>query len=70
MPESPKPLDYEASYRRLEEIAALLEQGSLPLEESLKLFEEGAGLAGALHKALEAAEQRVTLLRLEEDADA
>ena len=62
-------LDYEAAFRRLEEIAALLEQGSLPLEESLKLFEEGAKLAGELHKLLEAAEQRVTVLRLEGDAD-
>jgi len=67
---SEKPLDYEAAFRRLEEIAALLEQGSLPLEESLKLFEEGAALAGELHKTLEAAEQRVTLLRIGEDADA
>ena len=65
-----KELDYEAAFRRLEEIAALLEQGSLPLEESLKLFEEGAGLAAQLHKKLEAAEQRVTVLRLAEEADA
>ena len=65
-----KPLDYEAAFRRLEEIAALLEQGSLPLEESLKLFEEGAALAARLHTLLEAAEQRVTTLRLGGDADA
>jgi len=64
-----KPLDYEAAFRRLEEIAALLEQGSLPLEESLKLFEEGAALAGELHKTLEAAQQRIATLRLGEDAD-
>ena len=68
MPE--KELDYEAAFRRLEEIAALLEQGSLPLEESLKLFEEGAALAAQLHKQLEAAEQKVAALRLGEDPDA
>ena len=62
--------DYESAFKRLEEIAALLEQGSLPLEESLKIFEEGAGLAGELNKILEAAEQKITMLRLEEDADA
>ena len=69
MSDNPK-LDYEAAFRRLEEIAALLEQGSMPLEDSLKLFEEGAALAGELHKTLEAAEQRVAVLHLgEEDGD-
>jgi exodeoxyribonuclease VII small subunit len=63
-----KPLDYEAAFRRLEEIAALLEQGSLPLDESLKLFEEGAALAARLHRLLAAAEQRVTALRGDADA--
>lgn len=64
MPE--KPFDYEKSFRRLEEIAALLEEGSLPLEQSLKLFEEGAKLAGLLQKTLEAAEQKLATLRLPE----
>ena len=64
-----KALDYEAAFRRLEEIAALLEQGSLPLEESLKLFEKGASLAAQLHKLLEAAEQKVTALRLGGELD-
>jgi len=65
MPE--KPFDYEKSFRRLEEIASLLEEGSLPLEQSLKLFEEGAKLAGLLQKTLEAAEQKLSLLRLPDD---
>jgi len=64
-----KPFDYEKSFKRLEEIAALLEAGSLPLEQSLKLFEEGAGLAAQLQKTLEAAEQRLTQLRLPEGED-
>ena len=57
--------DYETAFRRLEEIASLLEQGSLPLEDSLKLFEEGTKLAARLHQTLEAAEQKLTTLRLE-----
>ena len=61
--------DYEISFRRLEEIAALLEEGSLPLEQSLKLFEEGAGLAARLQKTLEAAEQKLTTLRLQEETN-
>ncbi|MDR2686771.1 MAG: exodeoxyribonuclease VII small subunit [Oscillospiraceae bacterium] len=67
MPE--KPFDYEKSFRRLEEIAALLEEGSLPLEQSLKLFEEGAKLAGLLQKTLEAAEQKLTALRLPDETE-
>ena len=35
-----KKTDYEKSIARLEEIVSLLEEGSLPLEESMKLFEE------------------------------
>ncbi len=57
--------DYEADFRRLEEIADQLERGSLPLEQSLKLFEEGTRLAGALSRALDEAEQKLTLLRPE-----
>ena len=61
--------DYEAAFCRLEEIASLLEQGSLPLEQSLKLFEEGTKLAAQLHKTLAAAEQKLSTLRLEEALD-
>jgi len=64
-----KAFDYEKSFKRLEEIAALLEEGSLPLEQSLKLFEEGAGLASQLQKTLEAAEQRLTTLRLPDETE-
>jgi len=56
---------YEKSFARLEEIASQLEQGSLPLEKSLKLFEEGTGLAAQLQKTLQAAEQKLTTLNLE-----
>jgi len=66
---SEKAFDYEKSFRRLEQIAALLEEGSLPLEQSLKLFEEGAGLANQLQKSLAAAEQRLTLLRLPDETE-
>jgi exodeoxyribonuclease VII small subunit len=66
---SEKSFDYEKSFRRLEEIAALLEEGSLPLEQSLKLFEEGAKLAGLLQKTLEAAEQKLATLRLPDETE-
>ncbi|MCL2106258.1 MAG: exodeoxyribonuclease VII small subunit [Oscillospiraceae bacterium] len=59
-------VNYESNFRRLEEIAALLEQGNLPLEQSLKLFEEGTRLAGELGRALAQAEQTLAVIRLEE----
>ena len=39
-----------------------MEQGNVPLEESLKLFEEGTALAGSCNAQLEAAEQKVVRL--------
>lgn len=61
---------YEASIERLEEIVALLEGGSLPLEESLRLFEEGTRLAGYCNTCLTQAEARITeLSKLEHTED-
>ena len=39
-----KKLSFEQGTARLEEIVARLESGQAPLDESLKLFEEGSGL--------------------------
>lgn len=60
---------FEQLYSRLEEKARRLEQGNLGLEESLKLYEEGAALVDRLREILAAAELRVKTLRgrLEED---
>ncbi len=38
---SQKKLSFEASIKKIEEIVESLEQGEIPLEKSLKLFEEG-----------------------------
>jgi exodeoxyribonuclease VII small subunit len=60
---------FEALYGQLEEKARKLEQGNLPLEESLKLYEEGAALVDRLRTILEGAELRVKTLQthLEQD---
>ena len=55
-------LTYEQAYKRLEEIVEKLENGSVPLEESMKLFEEGTKLANFCNTKLNAAEQRFTQL--------
>lgn len=57
-----KPKSFEASMQRLEEIVRQMEQGNVPLEESLKLFEEGTALAAACSQQLDAAELKVVRL--------
>jgi exodeoxyribonuclease VII small subunit len=53
---------FEAALTRLEAIVKELEIGDLPLEQSLKLFEEGIKLSRICHKRLEDAERRVEIL--------
>lgn len=53
---------FETAMARLEEIVQELEQGELPLEQALKLFEEGTKLSRFCAKRLEEAEQRVEVL--------
>ena len=57
-----KELTYEQAHKRLEEIVEKLENGSVPLEESMKLFEEGTKLANFCNSKLNAAEQKFTQL--------
>lgn len=58
---------FEQSMQRLEEIVAALEKGEAPLEESLKLFQEGTQLIGGCEKALDQAQQQLKLLLQRED---
>jgi exodeoxyribonuclease VII small subunit len=53
---------FEESLQRLEGIVKEMEKGDLPLEQSLKLFEEGVSLSALCRKELEAAEGRVEIL--------
>jgi exodeoxyribonuclease VII small subunit len=55
-------LKFEECLARLEQIVAALESGRLPLEESLKVFEEGVALARHCGRYLEEAERRIELL--------
>lgn len=64
-----KEQSYEASMERLEEIVARLEDGSLPLEDALRLFEEGTRLAASCNELLTRAEARVTELTQSESAE-
>ena len=57
-----KEISFEDATARLEEIVKSLESGNAPLDESLKLFEEGIKLVSSCKKQLDNAEQRVKLL--------
>ena len=58
---------FEAALARLEEIVKELESGELPLEQSLKLFEEGIKLSRICNKRLEEAERKVEILLKDKD---
>ena len=57
-----KKQSFEEAMGRLEAIVAQLEKGECGLDQSLKRFEEGAGLAGRCEQLLDQAEQKVNLL--------
>ena len=59
-------LTFEDSLARLEQIVSQLETGNLPLEESLRVFEEGVTLARRCARYLEEAEKRIELLTKDE----
>jgi len=54
--------DFEQKLTALEAVVEKLERGDLPLEESVRLFEEGINLSDACKKELEAAEGRIQVL--------
>ncbi len=55
-------LTFEQGLERLEKIVKELEQGDLPLERALELFEEGMKLSGNCRRQLEEAENKIELL--------
>lgn len=58
---------FEDALARLESIATELENGDLPLDESLKIFEEGIRLSKTCLKMLDEAERKVEILIQEKD---
>lgn len=63
-------MSFEKAMARLEEIAKLLEKGDAPLDQSLSLFEEAAGLIKLAQGLLDKAEQKVKLLSATPDGKA
>ena len=58
---------FEDALARLEVIVAELEQGELPMDASLKIFEEGVRLSKRCMKMLEDAEKKVEVLLQDPD---
>jgi len=58
---------FENSLKRLEDAVNRLESGDLPLDESLKVFEEGIKHAAICSRKLNEAEKRVELLLKQRD---
>ena len=55
-------MKFEDAMEKLEKIVAELEEGGLPLEKSLKKFEEGIKLSRFCSKKLKEAERKIELL--------
>ena len=54
--------DFEGAIAELETIVKKLEEGDLPLEQSLALYERGVQLSRFCHARLEDAERRIEIL--------
>ena len=60
---------FEEQLAELDAIVAALEEGKLPLDEALTLYERGVRLAQACQRRVDDAELRVSRLRAAERAD-
>ena len=54
--------DFEAAIAELEGVVRKLEEGDMPLEQSLALYERGVQLTRFCHARLEEAERRIEVL--------
>ena len=59
-----KDMNYSKAIQRLEEIVQSLERGGIPLDDTLKLYEEGAKLLEFCQTELASAEGKLNEMRL------
>ncbi len=64
-----KDFNFEEAMKRLEEIVRTLESGKAPLDESIKLYEEGVALVGKANKLLSEAKQKLITASGEADTN-
>ena len=58
-----KKLSFEEQLAQVESMIGRMEQGSLPLEETIQAYEQGMEMLNAMEKELTSATQRLTVLR-------
>ena len=58
---------FEMSMQRLEQIVRILERGDAPLEDSMKLFQEGTELVRSCSKVLDEAQLQVKKIMVSQD---
>lgn len=66
---NPAEESFENAFMRLEKIVEKMSSGSLPLEESLKLFEEATKLTQFCSTTLQKAEERIEILLKQKNGD-
>ena len=64
---NPKNQTFEQSMVRLEQIVRAMERGDVPLEESLKMFQEGTELVRSCQKLLDEAQLQVKKIMTAQD---
>lgn len=60
---------FEENMMRLEQIVRTMERGDVPLEESLKLFQEGTALVQTCGKLLDEAELQIKKIAVAQDGN-
>lgn len=60
---------FEKDLKRLEEIVAKMEAGDVPLDESMKLFEEGVKLSRLCSERLDKAEKKVEIITADKNGN-
>lgn len=63
-------LSFEDALRQLEQIVQALEQGNVPLERSIEMYERGAQLRAHCDRLLKQAEEKVEKIQLGADGRA
>lgn len=64
-----KVIKFEDALKRLEEIAGIMENNDLTLDESMKVFQEGVELAKICHQKLDEAEKKISVLTKGNDGE-
>ncbi len=66
MSEVKNEISFEQAMSRLEQIVKALEGGNVPLEDLIKLFDEGTSLVKLCTERLDKAEEKVRLLQMKD----